>query len=67
MAQWIIDTRRLGKDRECILDGYVHVLPKAKVSKHVIDLSCWCEPRVAWPENGHTLIVSHRDRKQKTK
>ncbi len=60
--QWLrIDTRDLGKNRDSKFDGFLHLIPKKNVRLHMVDTSCWCEPTLLWPENGDTLIVSHRN------
>lgn len=63
-TRWkIIDTRRLGKDRSSPFDGFVHILPKALESIHVMGLRCWCSPRVIWSDEGETLLVSHKNKR----
>jgi len=58
----IIDTRKLGPMAP-MMDGFVHIIPTAAVHKHWLASDCWCEPRLVWPENGETVVVSHRHMK----
>lgn len=55
----IIDTRKMG-DVSFLLDGFVHVVPKRSYGVHCLSSQCWCEPRLVWPEDGETIVVSHR-------
>jgi len=60
--KWLqVDTRQLGRDRSSKFDGFLHLLPKKMAKRHFVDIGCWCEPRLIWPEGGATLLVSHRD------
>jgi hypothetical protein len=58
-----VDTRELGGSRNCYLDGFLHIVPYSTMVIHQIDIRCWCNPKVRWPDSGHTLIVSHRDKR----
>lgn len=64
MASWVtVDTRKLGSVDDRRLDGFVHVVPRETSALHVIAIQCWCDPRLVWPEDGSTFIVSHKDKR----
>ena len=58
-----LDTREFGGSRNCSFDGFFHLVPKAMAVIHELDVRCWCNPKLRWPENGQTLVVSHRDKR----
>lgn len=43
-----------------MMDGFVHIIPLSALHKHWLATDCWCDPRVVWPEDGETIVVSHR-------
>lgn len=60
--KWLsVDTRHLGHTRESTFDGFLHLLPRAMAKQHIIDIRCWCEPRILWSVEADTILVSHRD------
>jgi hypothetical protein len=58
-----VDTREFGRNRNCAFDGFVHVYPRAMGTIHEMSLRCWCGPGARWPEDGKTVVVSHRDKR----
>ncbi len=58
----MIDTRKLGRSRASIFDGFVHLVPRWSQSLHTIDVRCWCDPKLLWLEDAGTVLVSHRDK-----
>lgn len=60
MNRWIaVDTRQLDAIRG-LVDGFVHVLPQPYAGKHCLEMSCWCNPTVAWHTDMDALIVGHK-------
>lgn len=57
-----IDTRDMGALSH-LMDGFLHIIPKRTADLHCLSTQCWCDPRLVWPENGETLIVSHKHRR----
>jgi hypothetical protein len=58
-----VDTRELGASRNAAYDGFVHLVPCSKAVLHELTVHCWCNPKARWPEDGHTIVVSHRDKR----
>lgn len=58
-----VDTRTFGSNRKCAFDGFVHLIPRPMAVIHELDMRCWCRPKVRWPVDGRTLVVSHRDKR----
>lgn len=64
MARWVtVDTRLFASTNRTNLDGFVHVVPLRSAGLHTVDMKCWCDPRIVWPEDGQTCIVSHKDKR----
>lgn len=62
--KWIeVDTRKLARGDWRVFDGFVHLLPRALAAIHIVDMDCWCDPKMIWPDGGNTMLVSHRDKR----
>lgn len=62
--KWLpVDTRKLAHGDWRVFDGFLHLLPRALASIHVVDMHCWCDPKISWMEDGETILVSHRDKR----
>ena len=58
----LIDTRKLGAI-SALMDGFLHIIPQRTADMHCLNTQCWCDPRLVWPENGDTVIVSHKHKR----
>jgi hypothetical protein len=55
----IIDTRDQGA-MSLLMDGFIHIVPRVAVYNHVLNIKCWCDPRILWLEEAGTCLVSHK-------